>query len=490
MGCNERSIVPRFSREEIADAVSRGRLLTMEVEFNRNCNFNCVYCYAENSPATGEELTREEFRDVITQGRDLGARTMVILGGEPMLYPHLGEMVRFMRGLALEVEIFTNGANMTVDAAAELFELGVTVVLKMNTFDEKLQEALSGRPGAYGQIWTAFENLKGAGYPGPEGRLGVGTIICSRNYEELEKLWRWLRRQGVTPYFEMITPQGRARDREELFVEPWKAHDLFTRLAGIDREFGYHWSPQPPIAGMECLRHQYSCVVTPTGVIYPCVGLDISVGSVRERGLADIIRESEVLKNLRNYRENIKGPCRRCEKFHGCYGCRGAAYQLTGDYLASDPMCWMNAGLKDAISSLPAEAVGLVPHKPPMLVLERLLEVKESSTAEVKVSEDMVFVGEDGVLDDVAYLEMLAQAMAAHTGFMNVDNGGAPEGLLVGVKGLAVHGHARVGDTLKIVVGKVAQYGSELAVVRGEVFRNGTRLAEGEITVWQNNLDA
>ncbi len=47
--------------------------------------------------------------------------------------------------------------------------------------------------------------------------------------------------------------------------------------------------------------------------------------------------------NLKNYREMIKGPCRTCEKSSECYGCRGAAYQLTGDYLASDPTCWRNA---------------------------------------------------------------------------------------------------------------------------------------------------
>ncbi|MCI5120939.1 MAG: radical SAM protein, partial [Candidatus Electrothrix sp. AUS4] len=62
-------------------------------------------------------------------------------------------------------------------------------------------------------------------------------------------------------------------------------------------------------------------------------------------GVADILHHSEEIKNLKNYRETIKGPCRTCEKAEECYGCRGAAYQLTGDYLASDPTCWRNATL-------------------------------------------------------------------------------------------------------------------------------------------------
>jgi radical SAM protein with 4Fe4S-binding SPASM domain len=66
------------------------------------------------------------------------------------------------------------------------------------------------------------------------------------------------------------------------------------------------------------------------------------VGNIREHKLADIIKGSEVINNLKNYRQMIKGECRDCDKAEECYGCRGAAFQLTGDYLASDPTCWRN----------------------------------------------------------------------------------------------------------------------------------------------------
>ena len=46
---------------------------------------------------------------------------------------------------------------------------------------------------------------------------------------------------------------------------------------------------------------------------------------------------------IKNYRTTIKGPCQSCEKKEECYGCRGAAFQMTGDYLASDPTCWRNS---------------------------------------------------------------------------------------------------------------------------------------------------
>ncbi|WP_035240507.1 radical SAM/SPASM domain-containing protein [Desulfobacter vibrioformis] len=53
----------------------------------------------------------------------------------------------------------------------------------------------------------------------------------------------------------------------------------------------------------------------------------------------DFARELALLKN---HRQTIKGFCRTCEKSDTCYGCRGAAFQVTGDLLASDPLCWRN----------------------------------------------------------------------------------------------------------------------------------------------------
>jgi len=105
-------------------------------------------------------MSKDEFIDLIDQARELGARKMIILGGEPMLYPHIFEMIRYIRSLDKEVELFTNGTNITRENAQELYATGVRVILKMNTFDEKLQDTLSGRKGAYAQIQEAFNNLK------------------------------------------------------------------------------------------------------------------------------------------------------------------------------------------------------------------------------------------------------------------------------------------------------------------------------------------
>ena len=131
------------------------------------------------------------------------------------------------------------------------------------------------------------------------------------------------------------------------------------------------------------------------------------------------------------------------------------------DYLASDPSCWKNSDRRKDIISLPVEVDGLVPHKQPMLVVDRLLEVKErESVSEIKISEDSIFVGEDGRLNEVSYPEIFSQAIAAQNGFKKMGNGESrSEGLLLAIKNMEVMDSAYAGDNLTVSVFKAARYG-------------------------------
>lgn len=337
-----------FTAQEILEAVAAGRLLSMEIEFSRLCNFRCSYCYVEEKTECADELSRAEMKDVILQAKELGARKIIILGGEPSIYPHLIEMLHFLGQEGLDVEMFTNGSGIDAALAAVLVEERVRVALKLNSRDEKIQDQLAGKKGAFHLIKSALATLRAAGYPSRELFLAISTVICRQNIEELPDIWSWLREENIEPYFEVITPQANAVSNSWLGVEPGELKALFVRLAAIDREkFGRSWEPQPPLVGNKCMRHQVSCVVTATGEVMSCVGLTIPLGNIRREKLSHILKNSEVVNNLKNYRQMITGECHSCEKAEGCYGCRGAAFQLTGDYLASDPTCWRIALAKN-----------------------------------------------------------------------------------------------------------------------------------------------
>jgi radical SAM protein with 4Fe4S-binding SPASM domain len=343
MACLGDQLGMEFSREEIAECRGRNGLLSLELELSRVCNLRCVYCYASSGIPLENELSFSEITDAVEQAAGLGVKKVIILGGgEPLLYPRLFEVIDFILGKGIIVDLFTNGLTLTKDVARKLCRRGVGVVLKMNSRKPEVQDALAGKSGTHEAIVKALAALQDTGYPNERCSLGIETIICEPNYHELPDLWRWAREQSIVPYIEAMTMQGRATEHGNLEVSPEKVQAMFEELSRIDRdEFQCSWLPHPPLVASQCARHEYSCTITSIGEVHPCPGVSLSTGNIRENSLAEIVCSSTVIRDLRDIRNTIKGKCASCEIKNECYGCRGHAYQVTGDYLAEDSLCWL-----------------------------------------------------------------------------------------------------------------------------------------------------
>lgn len=346
MSCLGDQLGMEFSPAEIAETKKNNGLLSLELELSRYCNLRCVYCYASSGMALAEELSLEEIYNVIDQAIELGTKKIIVIGGgEPLIYPNIFDVLEYIREKKLTVDLFTNGQTLTDSVATRLYQLDVGVVLKMNSRIAEVQDFLGGKKGTLEAINRGLAALQKAGYPDQDHSLGVETIICRQNYDELPELWRWARGEGIAPYVEAMTMQGRAIEHRELEVSAAEVKVMFEKLAAIDRdEFLCTWQPHPPLVASQCARHEYSCTITANGEVHPCPGVSVSVGNIRQTPLRNLLASSPVIHELRNIREMIKGDCKTCENLDHCYGCRGHAYHVTGDYLAEDPLCWLKNG--------------------------------------------------------------------------------------------------------------------------------------------------
>jgi predicted hotdog family 3-hydroxylacyl-ACP dehydratase len=92
------------------------------------------------------------------------------------------------------------------------------------------------------------------------------------------------------------------------------------------------------------------------------------------------------------------------------------------------------------IVHLPASVTRFIPQQPPMQVIDTLSNIGErTANTCVTISNDMLFVRDDGTLDETAYLEMIAQSIAAQAGFKQVGiTSQAIDGFLLGAKNLEV----------------------------------------------------
>lgn len=467
-----------FTDAEIQEASNAGRLLSLEIEFNRQCNYRCPYCYAgESQPA--ENLNPKVVDEAIEQAAALGARKIVILGGEPLLYRGIREKIEKINSLGMGVEIFTNGSLMTEDLAKFFFDHGCRVVVKFNSNDPERHDRLTGVRNSKENAIRAFDLLHAAGYP--VEMLCASSVISSENIDEITDMWIKMREYGVTPYFEIMTPQGRLLDHRKLEVEPSELKRVFTEICEYDRAHGRVWEIQPPLVGSKCLRHKYSALVNARGDVFPCVGIDRKIGNILDRPLRLILSESPMIQDLRNHRTMIKGPCRECERAELCYGCRGAAYQLTGDYLASDPLCWKNEGRIGEIEVLPVSAERYLPHRPPMAMIETIHSIGPESVASMKVRPACPFLDGKGVLHASAIPEIAAQAAAAVDSFRF--NGASRPGFLVSASRISCIREIRAGDELFVSFSKEDTLPKWFRIDFNISSSTGDLLAKGEIDV-------
>ena len=135
--------------------------------------------------------------------------------------------------------------------------------------------------------------------------------------------------------------------------------------------------------------------------------------------------------------------------------------------------------------ALPMPASLLIPHRTPMRLVDTLLSVHEGcGVTETVLPRTSMMADGEGKLDEVAFMEMIAQSYAAFKGYRDLVEGKpAGEGFLVGVRHLEITGRAYAGDRLLTSIRTVASFGG-FAVVEGSVTRGDETVASGTIKLW------
>ena len=135
--------------------------------------------------------------------------------------------------------------------------------------------------------------------------------------------------------------------------------------------------------------------------------------------------------------------------------------------------------------ALPIPAERIIPHRPPMRLVDTLLSCADGSgVAEACLPADSLLAGADGDIDAAALVELMAQSYAAVKGYDDLLRGKPPgKGFLVGMRKMDICGKARAGERLRISIRTVGVF-ENFAVVEGAVARGGDTLAAGTLKLW------
>jgi predicted hotdog family 3-hydroxylacyl-ACP dehydratase len=137
------------------------------------------------------------------------------------------------------------------------------------------------------------------------------------------------------------------------------------------------------------------------------------------------------------------------------------------------------------ILTLPMAAQQLLPHRPPMLLVDALIDFSDGrGTVVSEVRRDDLFVNDDGTLEAVAMIELIAQGYAAIKGYEDTRDGVAVrQGYLVGARKVSMLAKVYVGDRLTIDVDPSGHL-EGFSVVDGVIRRGEEIVAEGSLKLW------
>jgi MoaA/NifB/PqqE/SkfB family radical SAM enzyme len=320
------------------------RPLVAELFLTENCNLRCVSCACWRE-VTRDELSTEEWKDVLRQLAGLRIHKVNFTGGEPLIRKDAVELMRFARDIGIRrMHLNTNAIRLTEETRGEVLEAGVrSFNVSVDGPDATIHDQIRGRRGAFEVTVRHLEHLIAEREP-HRLKIRMNFTVMRNNVSSLPDIARLAQRLRVRLYLNVATDRtflfradevaGLAAVADERLRE---AMQEVERIARADQRYLPRYSDlayvrrhfrEPVQRSLPCAESQLKLMIHSRGEIGGCWGHDPGE-SVRETAIADVISSDGYrAEHARLYRKD-------------CVGC-GANYSLN---LRVRPTTYVEDGL-------------------------------------------------------------------------------------------------------------------------------------------------
>jgi len=327
------------------------RPLGLLAELTYACPLHCPYCSNPlNLGDYSDELTTQQWLQVIAEAAELGVLQLHLSGGEPLLRRDLVDLVRFASGHGMYTNLITSASGLSSRRAELLRAAGLDhVQISIQADEQALSDRIAGMP-SFERKLTAARLVKKLGWP-----LTLNVVLHRHNIDRIGHILDLAADLGAdrielanTQYYgwaqrnrEALLPSRAQLERAETVVRAARErlHGQMEMIYVIPDYYSKY--PKPCMGGWG--RQQLT--VAPNGDVLPCPTahtLPLPRASVREHSLAWIWQQSPLFQRFRGT-DWMPEPCRSCARRDLDFGgCRCQAYQLTGDAARTDPVCHLS----------------------------------------------------------------------------------------------------------------------------------------------------
>ncbi|MEK4085408.1 TIGR04053 family radical SAM/SPASM domain-containing protein [Psychrobacillus sp. FSL K6-1415] len=346
-------------------------------ELTRACQLHCLHCRAEAQHHRHPlELTLDEGKKLIDDIYEMENPLLVFTGGDPLERPDVFDIAEYAIKKGVRVSMTPSATpNVTKEAMQKAKDIGLARwAFSIDGHCAEVHDHFRGTTGSFDLTMKAIEYLNELEMP-----LQINTVISKYNYEYLDELAEMVEKLNCVLWSVFfLVPTGRGKETD--MISPAEHEKVFRWLYNLSKRVPFDIKTTAAqhyrrVVIQQKLREQKGLsdedhifyedaltmgdtgkidglgrapkgvndgngfvFISHTGDVFPSGLLPIKVGNVRQTPLADIYRNSDVFQNLRSP-DKYKGKCGVCEYNKVCGGSRSRAYNLTGDYMESEPYC-------------------------------------------------------------------------------------------------------------------------------------------------------
>ncbi|WP_054287190.1 heme d1 biosynthesis radical SAM protein NirJ [Gulbenkiania mobilis] len=355
----------------------------------RRCNLTCKHCYSISADKDFPgELSTDEVFAVMDDLKAFGVPVLILSGGEPLLRPDIFRIGLRAKALGFYVGLSSNGTLIEPANVNRIAEVGFDYVGVSLDGIGATHDRFRQLDGAFDRALEGIRLCRDAGL-----KVGVRYTMTEDNAADLPALLQLVADEGIDKfYFSHLNYAGRGnkhRDTDARHARTRWAIDLLIEAcllhlrAGCPKEFVTGNNDADGVYLLQwAARHHPEAVpvlasrladwggnasgvnvanIDNLGNVHPdTMWWKVTLGNVRERPFSSIWqdRSHPLMDGLKTRPRPVTGRCGACRHLAICNGnTRVRAWELTGDFWAADPACYLTdaeIGVEAGSHALPA----------------------------------------------------------------------------------------------------------------------------------------
>jgi MoaA/NifB/PqqE/SkfB family radical SAM enzyme len=280
------------------DPKNRGMSL-IDFAYSFECNFSCEHCCASifQRQITTYKMNLDQVRSIADQADELGVFVFSLIGGEPLIWKDLDDLIRVIDPSRFFISITTNGWLFTKKRAHHLKTLGVRKVnVSIDSIYPEEHDRFREKKGSFVKAVEAVKNGMSAGL-----NTQISTVVTHQNLHShgFKGLLDFAVEKGTCLDIQVATPSGKWLGNTESLIDADDAEyiqALRKKYPLLRRDV---FSTPGAIGG--CPATTGSLYIIANGDVLPCLFIHISLGNILKEPLRTIRERGLRIKELKEY---------------------------------------------------------------------------------------------------------------------------------------------------------------------------------------------